>query len=407
MKNVTVNLDLGNSGTRVLVETGDFKGKVRDTKFFEMDNRLSEIIRFNGSRYDSRNFNDTNSVVFKVAGATLNGQPVNQMVAAGDIARKEFSMTYSAPDVLMPKYNNTSTMFNTIRALFRVLRYLKTFEGNEELDYSSLAVKYHFNLTILLPPEQADNQKTLVEDLKNMPSLEFLLPEAEIKFNIDDVSIQQEGYTAFFGALFDRRTKEPRAKFANEISKRILVVDVGEGTTDLMLVDGGVALESSKRTLNMGGANVISQARLSYSKDTNTDYARELFLPAVLTGKLTVGNQQIDVVDYINESKFMISFQLVNNIKDYLMASNIPVETISHLLIVGGGTLKAENPEIETFGKYIGDNFKKIAPSTNIIDVNEIDTNSDMFGEDPIFNARTVNVIGASILTDVRDASAK
>lgn len=403
MEKVTVILDLGNSETRVIVETGKFQGKFRDTHMFELDNRLSTPFRLLKINMDDDKYTQNNSLVFEVKDTVLSGKEINQKVVTGLLAEYEHGMTFSSPDVSIPKYRNHHTLFNTIQALFRTLEYVKDITKTN-MSLEEISKNISFDLTVLLPPEQAEqSDNNLVSDLKNIKPVHFYLPNTVIDFNISSVNIQQEGYTAFYGVFLDRRTKEPRTALAKAIMKRILLIDVGEGTTDLMLIDHMKALETTKRTFNIGGSNVKSFARYIVSKETGNTYNSSNFIDAMMTGKLEVGNTIMDISDYVNEAKYNVAYKLVEEIKEYLLATQITPSSINYVLVVGGGTMESENKNIQPLGNFIAEHFKNLTPETDFIDVNTIDTTLTLYGKDELFSARNVNILGASILTDVRD----
>ncbi len=406
MEKVTIVIDLGNSQTRALIGIGAFNGKQRKSHLITLDNRVSTPFRVIKTKSDDDKYDTENSLMFNVKDQVFAGQTINQLVVSGLMAKNEYEMTYTSPDVSQPKYRNKSTLFNIIQVLYRSLEFLKE-NCLQDVTYESLVDNCQFSLTLLLPPEQAEQQENLENDLKNLRPVEFLLPSMTLKFNISSVNIQQEGYTAFYGTFIDRRTKEPRVSLMSEIMKRNLIIDVGDGTTDIMLVDQMKALESSKRTINIGGSNVRSFTRLITSKETGKSFEPSAFIDALQTGVLGVGNSSMDITQYINEAKYNVAYKIVSEIKEYLLATQIVPSSINNVLVVGGGTMQADNPVIETLGHYIHEHFKSLTPETDYIDINSIDTNITLYGADELFSARNVNVIGAGILTDLRDLNSK
>ena len=402
MQKVTVILDLGNSQTRALVSTGEIDTESRKSHILQLDNRFSNPFRLISSRLDPEKYDTDNSLMFEVKDTPLNGHLISQKVVYGLLAEYEYGMTYSSPDVSIPKYRNTATVFNTINALYRTLEWIKK-ENNSILSISDLAQGVEFSLTVLLPPEQAVQQKNLIEDLKNITPVHFDMTDETIQFNVNNVTIQQEGYTAFYGTFIDRRTRKPRASLANAIIKKILLIDIGQGTTDIMIIDNMKAIESSKRTFPIGGSNVHSATRAIVSKETGLSFDTKEFVSACNTGLLDVGNTQKEISEYVNESKFNVAYKIVSEIKEYLLANQINPTSLKYVLVVGGGTMESENKDIKSLGSFIHNHFQDLTPETDLIDINTVETATLMMGKDEMFSARTVNLLGAGILTDIRE----
>lgn len=403
VKKATLILDIGNSGTKALLEVGPFKGVVREfTDYFEVSNQFAQMYRA-PRNLNTNDYTKDNSVIFQTEGVRMGSIELsNRIWANGLYAEREQTRNLSKPTASLDKFNSEFTALSVIVAIYKAALILSERIDNK-VPIEMLISSIEWDLTILLPPEQAIRQKTFKEDIQNIKNVKFFLPDMETKMNIKRVTIQQEGYTAFFGVMYDRKTKKPFTRYKDKLKKRILIIDIGGGTTDLMLVQDGKAIEISKKTVNIGGNNVVAQAHAIYSQEEDIRIIRDAFEEAVQTGKVYSGTKEIDVVDYINEAKFLVAQNLINEIREYLNATQIEPTTIQNMLVVGGGSMRPENEAIDIIGEVLIQEFKKYAPDIELIHVYPDSEDEILVEVDEFITPRTVNLIGASILTDIRD----
>lgn len=408
----TLIIDFGNSETRAMVQYGQFTNVNRPSKLLTISNKFVQTNRqegdLNETSYPSNNTEDSNkeSFIFKLDHKLSIGTrhvQQNTLIINGEFAEKNYATLNFGPQGKKAKYNNTHTVYSTITAIYKAA---KAIAPELELTVSDILTNFVWDLTVLLPPQQVQNREAidkLKEDLKAISGVEIVYPtntDADIK--ISNVTVQQEGYTAFYGTIFDRRTKRPYPGLANVLQSRSLVLDIGAGTTDVMVVDAGRAISSSEKTINIGGNDVLGKTIKFSGKDNRSS---EVFEDAVSTGYIMSSNKKVSVVEAVNQAKIEVSQILVHKlINDYFNETDIDLETIQYLIVVGGGTLDAENPDIENLSQSIIEELRDSAENIELITANEKTYISDeLMQKDSLVTPRTVNVIGASILTDIRD----
>lgn len=400
----TLVIDVGNSSNRMLLSVGDFKGMERETKFVEFSNKFATTNRV-PKRINSETYNTENTVMFKVPNTKIGTAVIdNDVIMHGLYPEREYSSTNMKPSSSLDKFNNKHTIYSIVTAMYKATQSIADTQS-VSIDFKALMETIIWDITVLLPPDQADKQLTFREDIKNLKEVSFVYPDVNVNLNINSVNIQQEGYTAFFGAFFNRKTKMLKAKYKHIIQAGVktLILDIGAGTTDFMIIEGGRAIDSSKLTINKGGNNIKALAAKMYVGEEDLRVDKDAFDEAVITGVIHSGLREIDVVDYVNDAKYKIGQELIKEIQEYLVTINFEPSSIHNILIVGGGSMRGDNPAIEPISKKMINEFKTFAPDMNLIDLNDLEKDDDY---DELNTPRTVNLIGAGILTDIRDFKA-
>lgn len=401
MKNkVTLVLDIGNSETRALVEVGPFKGVQRETSYLNLSNAFARIYRV-PKNLNTDDYTPDNSIIFTTDAQIGTDALSDKPYAHGLYAEREHTSKLARATANLDKFNSKYTALSIVTSIYHAAKEIKA-KAKLEHELDAIIDSIEWDLTLLLPPEQAQRQTQLKEDIMAIKQVNFIAPDFVANINITRVTIQQEGYTAYYGALLDRRTKQPYAIFKDKFPETTLILDIGAGTSDFMVVQGGKAIEVSKKTVNIGGNNIVAQAHKIYSSEEDLRIAEQQFEEAVRTGVVQSGTRDIDVAEYINEAKFNISETLIKEIRGYLTSTQIEPTSLHNMLVVGGASLSPDNPAIDVLGHILVEEFKKFAPDIELIDLNA-PSEDFINGKDELVTPRTVNLIGAGILTDIRD----
>lgn len=404
----TLIIDYGNSETRAIVEYGAFDGVNRKSHLLMMSNKFAITNRLEGdlneTSYPSNNEDyHKETLVFNLnKPLKIGSKRVKKgQVIHGEFAEKNYPVLNFGPKGKKPKYDNGHTVLTTVTAIFKAAQKIAP-ELN--LTTSEVLSNFVWDLTVLLPPQQMQDTakiEQLKTDLKDISDVDIVYP-ANTQCNITIVSVtaQKEGYTAFFGTVFDRRTKRPYKGLNNILKSRALVLDIGAGTTDVMIIDSGRAISSSEKTINIGGNDVLAKTKKYSGYDRN----ESVFEKAVTTGKIKSSGTEIDVVSAVNEAKNEVGQMLANALTStYMDETGIDLESVEYLIVVGGGSLDAENDEIENISDTVVEELKDYAENIQLVTANTDKYEDDIMPNDKLVSPRTVNVIGASILTDIRD----
>lgn len=376
-------VDLGNSETRVQTIFGKTaKGNVRK-RTHTLSNGFSPIpdSKLNGALH-MEGYDDSNSTVFM-----LNGQAY----CNGRMADIEYKQTVLRPSALEKKFESMNSKLALINAFHQAYEDVCAMSncGRDQLDISWV-------VTVLLPPENIDiGAKPMAEMVKGINHLEFLMPEYGIDVNIDKINILPEGFCAFIGVIFsDKGVIRPEYKYLVENNEDTLICDIGAGTTDFVLVHGSQVVSTSRYTKEIGGNNVhrIVQREL---KKKGISLPSQAVQTGCQTGVVTAGAMALDVTADIAEAKKIVSRQLVDAVQEFFESSMIPVNTISNLLVVGGGAEESVNEKINPISNYLVEYMSRISPYIKLV---EIPKEENTEGEVQRMSVRMLNIIGAGII---------
>ena len=157
------------------------------------------------------------------------------------------------------------------------------------------------------------------------------------------MDVKPEGMSAFLAHLYSYEKLQPRSIAKELLSKKILVLDIGAGTTDILAVDKGKLVESSRTTIKLGGNDIISRTRNKYNVRNKTNLSEPVFKDILVNFEIGVGDTLVDISKLVESSKREVSRQLINEITLFFEAQNIDLKTFNLLLVVGGGALSNGN----------------------------------------------------------------
>lgn len=361
--NAGILLDLGNSETRMTLLSGG------QTKDFILSNCFAEM----PSKYVvPEKYKNDKSTIF-----------CYNMVyyANGYIVDMEFRNEIIKPNALMGKTDQLTTKLSLNIAYIKALRELAM---QYNVPVSELDVT--FRVSVLLPPLEEDIHKddmiALVKDIKSVTSL--IPSDMTMKFEVSDVKVLPEGVASFFGVTFKEVNNNLDIAHENEDyqSGYSLVLDIGAGTTDMVLIKDGTLVQGSKTTLRKGGNTVESNLKSEIRKKYG--FAPADMAPVVRTGILVDGNVEHDVSDLLTASKKYYSASMKNDIIDYIQDNMIEMREIKGILVVGGGSLATERDGkivSPAMSEVLLEYLKELAPNLSIIDTLGL-------------NPRLLNIIG-------------
>lgn len=383
-----ITVDLGNSETRVNI---DFKSKdgvsvyknlFLSNKFYEFDTNSINI----PSTYKP----DTTSV-FKITGE------YSGVYANGDIVEKEYSSLALKPTAKLTK----ASFISALSFSLCVMKAVDVITEKVKLDLNDIDIEW--DVVALMPPEQCtgENIDAFKEELRKINCVTNYFNKQgtnfKIPIKIKDVTVHPEGFSAFVGCIYTPEISI-REGYGKYLERTILVLDIGAGTTDLIMIVNGEVVDGSKATISYGGLNVRAKAKklikAKYHYDNISDSELEV---AISTGKLKDGSVYRDVSEYVMHAKREVSKALVAEIQDYLQSIDFSLRSVEDALIVGGGTLGGESGSgIEPMSKAIMENLKVFSPNIGEI---ELPTIVNENGKPEQLSARLVNFEGACVLS--------
>lgn len=383
MKIVDANIviDMGNSETRVLVQSGIGRSGLIKQQLTTVSNIFSQI----SPDYEvPENYSEEDTVVFETADG--------EFYANGLLVEREFSMSALRPTALDPKPTSKVTMLTIQRAFLEGYRLLSNMY---RCSLKSLDVTW--NVTFLLPPNDiATGAKTLYGRIKGLEEINFKLPNFSTKLKINSVKAYPEGFAAYIGTVM-RRGRIISDTHKHLLSSKTLVVDIGAGTTDFFVIEGMETIDSTRLTLPYGGNNIIARVKQALLSK-NIQLPNKEIEKGVIEGKIKDGRNVINLAKSLAIFKTEVANTLIDGLTSYLEGNGYPVRSIENLLVVGGGSLASQVEGVESLSTYLVDRLKDFAPNIELVTFQD---NVDEDGNQEVeTNPRLLNVLGAGVLAE-------
>jgi hypothetical protein len=383
MKIVDANIviDMGNSETRVLVQSGIGRSGLIKQQLTTVSNIFSQI----SPEYEvPENYTEEDTVVFK----TSDGE----FYANGLLVEREFSMSALRPTALDPKPTSKVTMLTIQRAFLEGYRLLGSMYR-----CSPKSLDVTWNVTFLLPPNDIETgAKTLYERIKELKEINFTLPNFSTELKINSVKAYPEGFAAYIGTVM-RRGRIISDTHKHLLSSKTLVVDIGAGTTDFFVIEGMETINSTRLTLPYGGNNIIARVKQALLSK-NIQLPNKEIEKGVIEGKIKDGRNVINLAKSLSIFKTEVANTLIDGLTSYLEGNGYPVRSIENLLVVGGGSLASQVEGVESLSTYLVNRLKDFAPNIELVTFQE---NLDEDGNQEVeTNPRLLNVLGAGVLAE-------
>lgn len=382
MKVIEANIiiDMGNSETRVLVQSGiGRKGLIRQ-RLAIVSNLFSQI----APDYEvPDNYTEEDTVVFQT--------PEGELYANGLLVEREFSMSALRPTALDPKPTSIVTMLTVQRAFFEAYCLL-----SEMYRCSLESLDVTWNVTFLLPPNDiSTGAKVLYERINNLKGINFVYPKFEAELKIKSVKAYPEGFAAYIGTVMGRG-RIVRDEYKHLLSSKTLVVDIGAGTTDFFVIEGMETIDSTRLTLPTGGNNIIARVKQALNAK-NIQLPNKEIEKGVLEGKIKDGSNVINLTKSLVIFKNEVANTLIDGLTSYLEGNGYPVRSIENLLVVGGGSLASKVEGVESLSTYLVNRLKVFAPNIQLVTFDEPSEEGESSVET---NPRLLNVLGAGVLSE-------
>ncbi|EAO56520.1 Hypothetical protein RBTH_07086 [Bacillus thuringiensis serovar israelensis ATCC 35646] len=211
---------------------------------------------------------------------------------------------------------------------------------------------------------------------------------------------------AYTGVLLSKTRRQPRPNKIFMQKAKVMVLDIGAGTTDLIVIDQGKAIERSKYTIDLGGNNITQTLRTTVQTNLEIRLSAQVFEQGVITGKVKQGLKEHDVTDELIGAKRSVAAKISKEVKDYLESSGIEANSIEYILVVGGGSIPSENDKVKPISDYLLDSIKRFAPQVGLVDISDIITKPNSVAFENVADAdfvssRELNISGAGTVTDL------
>lgn len=383
--------DLGNSESRVMImgKTGLLAPL---NEFFRIDNTYSVVTK----EVDVTAYNGTDSKMFIV-----NDQGQQFKVATGAIGN-EFASKLR-PTGLEQKYLASTTHLGLARVLIEAIQRVAK---HEQVTAAEVLAEATFDLLLLMPPMEVKVAQGHFEQVygQGVPIQVTYPLELSGLAKVSTIKVLNEGLMGYLAVSLDYATLQPRVLNNDIRMSRVLILDIGAGTTELLLVDKNTMIESSRTTIRKGCINIISKIKALVEAQFGFEVTFEDAERAAKTGILTVGRRQYEVIDSVNEARRDVASALVSSMNSYLSSISIPLSTIEDLLVFGGGVMNEEGTGLNSVAKYIKEPLVSTATGAEFVTYDEYlgkPVSHDVTGDELLFTERTLNIIGAGIVAKI------
>lgn len=389
-------IDLGNSSTKGKVLYGKKDGKYREVKF-EVPNTFGSILTDDIAPTDR--YSDETSTAFEIKtnGLTKAGfdAEIVGKYANGEYQTVEYPAAVIRPTTMLKKATQPAVVLSCYMAFWNGYKSVAKLAGVAVKD-----VDVSWTVVALLPPQDIKEYSGKLENiLRSIQQINTIFPECKKDIKVDSIKILPEGYCAFVGTVYDSGM-EIRPDYKYLLNENVIVLDVGEGTTDFVVMSRNKLQNNTLKTVQYGGKTVRSTLKAQLAINATDEEYKE----ALLTGELHIGADVKDICDSINTAKQITASKIYTALYEHLEASGIVPNSIYGILIVGGGVLEGDNSKIKPLSEYIMNNFKQFFPSAKLIElpkhtVTKIVDDEAVKLEETI-SPRLLNLYGASILAE-------
>lgn len=396
----TLIVDLGNSETRIEVIHGKKNGKPR-RRLANIPNSYAEhsdsIVPQDSVAKKSYQFASQGQVAIDSEGRTVIHESDREYVG-GAVVGREYGNRRIEPRATHKKYQSLTTLLGLHIAFFKAYELLAEMNSvsPDELDID-------WKISLLIPPgDVALGTPELAKIIRSIKKISFTLPyemEHEIRIVEKGISVFGEGHSAFVGVLFKSAT-ELRDGYDHLLQDNVLVIDIGAGTTDFLVISDGLVIEDTKFTTETGGNNISQSLRAALRKEGKSFTLPEM-KRAVMTGKVRDGATELDVIENVTSAKRQVSYILINALQDFFDQTGFSPRSINYLLVVGGGSIKSNVEGIEPISTYLVEQMREYSPNVGLVGIPK----TSKVGEDgetitSEVNPRLLNILGAGIQSE-------
>ncbi len=396
-------IDLGNSETRSTLKYRPVAGGVVAERTWIDSNNFCPYYR-DGEPQVPEGYSPDKSTIFSISGAKLwhtgssepklyGGTFINgELVEVG-----EFSEVPVKPSNSERKYSSLPTILAFCNSVIASVKILLA-ECPDRLKESEGLI---WDLTFLMPPQDVNRAQMLLPDaIRSVVYINCLFPRiGAIQMSYGNINFLREGFCAYVGTVFTRNGK-PRKKYMPCLSSKVMFVDIGNGTTDLGVIDNNRVVTNSLNTISVGGSDIVSKVRTRIYDEMDWDVRYATVEKGCLTGYIKDGSKDVSICKYIDDACREVSQRIIEEIKGYFSEKGIKPREIEFLLTTGGGSISANFEGCKPIGEHLLEYLREKSPNIDLLEAPR-DVNDE--GEEYTVSARLLNIIGASTITKLEE----
>ena len=199
------------------------------------------------------------------------------------------------------------------------------------------------DLYLAFPPIECekDIKDEITKKFKGHYKVEFVKLGKTVEFDIQSVNVYEESFMAVLSFFFDI-SGDIRPTSKQWLQGNILSLDIGDSTTDFVLVQNGKYINRSGQSFRIGGNYVVNRVITAVNREYGYQIPLEDARQIVATGRIQVGNDYADASAIVEKAKRDFAGQLRGHIEAYFGQMNIPLATIRAIVVSGGGSMSGQ-----------------------------------------------------------------
>lgn len=234
----------------------------------------------------------------------------------------------------------------------------------------------HVTLYMALPPIEAKfRQNQLSKLYSGNYTVKFVRygDEATVNFTIDSVECFPESSAAVMSFLIgaDGTPNENYQRYGN---KRLMSVDIGASTTDIVIMENGAIVEKTGKTYKVGGNLVIEKVKdqlMTFFSDVRMSDA----MTAVTEGRVRMGGSQYkEIGSIVDAAKREVAHKIAEDMDRYFSDIDMSMRDIDAIVVSGGGSMESsyvDNGEIRVtsspMSKFLTEVLLEKYPAVDVV----------------------------------------
>lgn len=396
MTQVKLMVDLGNSETRAVAQIVE-EGIVKHTRGYLLDNHFvveNLAMKETYSPYiQSEDFSKLDSNILEVS-LQIGANKVDKLVMWGDLATSNLPKKLRTPVSHLAKADNLLNYVVLINLMDKVLDWVNMVYPTSTKQ--ALSQEVEFDLAVLTPPAQVSTARhTFEQNLVRIFKYKNLYDGVELILNVKSVKVLPEGYASFYSTFLNYGDLKTRPYYQDLASRNVLIIDFGEGTTDLIGVSSQRFLESLNHTIKIGGSTILSKVRASVSKRLGLDIPVSSFKDVLKTCEVRYGSKVYKVREDVEQAIYSVASDIAQEVFTYLRGAEVEVSSFDRLLLVGGGVVS--NGSTVTISKALLSELQVELPTLDLVDLQYLEEPEIEGIPFDLTSPRYLNILGLMI----------
>lgn len=396
MTQVKLMVDLGNSETRAVAQIVE-DGIVKHTRGYLLDNHFVVENLATKEMYSpyiqSEDFSKLDSNILEVS-LQVGEKKVDKLVMWGDLATANLPKKLRTPVSHLAKANNLLNYVVLINLMDKVLDWVNMIYPTSSKQ--TLSKEIQFDLAVLTPPAQVGSARTIFEsNLVRTFKYKNLYDNEELTLNVNSVKVLPEGYSSFYSVFLSYGDLNLRPHYADLASRNVLIIDFGEGTTDLIGVSSQRFLESLNHTIKIGGSTILSKVRASVNKRLGLDIPIASFKDVLKTCEVQYGSTTYKVREDVEQAIYSVASDIAQEVFTYLRGAEVEVSSFDRLLLVGGGVVP--NGSTVTISDALLSELQVELPTLDLVDLKYLEEPEIEGIPFDLTSPRYLNILGLMI----------